>query len=570
MIIYLETLEIQLQDIPRVLNELGYTIKNINLQISAQGFDQEACDKIKDVLSIYKPKWVISYDFSESISQACMEENVPYIAWVYDNPQQEIYTRYAHNPNNYIFVFDKQQQKYLKQTGIKHVYHMPLAVHGDKIRLSLQQGRKCKQEYEAEVSFVGQLYRIKSLETIIEQADARIQEEMETSISSCLLNWNPHIKITGKLTNTCVEYFSKTDGYKIARCYPYVSEQFYYEAAVLSRILANRERVTILNHLAEKYDVKFYTFDKDVSQLSEAVKVCQGAKYDMEVSNVYRQTKINLNITLHCIETGIPQRVFDVMAAGGFLLSNYQEELEELFVDGEDLVIYHNLEELERYVGYYLTHEEERQRIAKNGQEKVLKYHDLHTRMEQVIKIVTDVEGRRLENYLTLWHRSQPEIDMMKELALCHNLEIKLGLSKVLQGINNLEDAKEKYYDVRSEILKLHDNCGTMQYRHICQVILEKQVSGLYPVYLIYTNYVEKERVLVDLCEHMKQSNIATAIEVISYGAIMMQDSSIVLVKKAECLMEVSMWKEALDTLKQIQKPQEEIISLIKELELIL
>jgi hypothetical protein len=42
------------------------------------------------------------------------------------------------------------------------------------------------------------------------------------------------------------------------------------------------------------------------------------------------------------------------MAAGGFLLSNYQPELAELFRDGEEVVMYTSMDDLKEKAGYYL------------------------------------------------------------------------------------------------------------------------------------------------------------------------------------------------------------------------
>lgn len=567
MIIYFETEEIQLQDIPRVLRAMGYSVKNADLRIRAQEFDRGTCDKIVQLLKEKKADYAISYNFIKTISQACLEADVPYLSWVYDNPQEELYSRYAHYPCNYIFVFDRLQQKRLRQCGIRNVYHMPLAIYGDKVKRVLQQREKYVGQYEAEIAFVGQLYRIESLEKIMKQADAEVQAAMEKGMAGCFLNWNQETKLHGTMEDCCVQYFSRVDGHKVLTKCPYVSEQYYYEAAVSGRILANRERVTILNDLAKRYDVKFYTFDRDVKGLSERVKVCPGARYDIEAVHVYQQSRINLNITLHCIETGISQRVFDAMSAGGFLLSNYQEELEELFVPGEDLVLYHNREELHEYVEYYLTHEEERQRIARNGQNKVLKYHDFHERMRKVLEIVNREEEKRAESYQDMFHRTEAAVELMKDLTLCRNIEIRLGLQKLFQGIEDLEDAKDRYFEGWKCLQGITKQSGEEQYVRLCQLIREKDIPCLYIVWHIYTKKDEEESILLGLCECMKRFSVPAAIELVSYGLLMTPYASALLLKKAECLMECSMWKEALHTLRQIKEPAEEILNLIHMLE---
>ena len=86
---------------------------------------------------------------------------------------------------------------------------------------------------------------------------------------------------------------------------------------------------------------------------------------------VFAASRINLNLTLRSIHSGIPLRVLDCMACGGFVLTNWQPEIEDIFCEGEDIVTFKSLQECMDKTAYYLQHEEERQRIAAAGQNKV-------------------------------------------------------------------------------------------------------------------------------------------------------------------------------------------------------
>ena len=62
--------------------------------------------------------------------------------------------------------------------------------------------------------------------------------------------------------------------------------------------------------------------------------------YMYEMPLVFKCSKINLNITLRSIRNGIPLRAMDIMGAGGFLLTNHQNDFAMHFVDGEDYVLF--------------------------------------------------------------------------------------------------------------------------------------------------------------------------------------------------------------------------------------
>ncbi len=67
------------------------------------------------------------------------------------------------------------------------------------------------------------------------------------------------------------------------------------------------------------------------------------------------------------IESGIPQRVFDIMSAGGFVLSNDQPEIRELFSPDREVVLFSSIEELKEKAVFYLKHKDIRRKIAEKG-----------------------------------------------------------------------------------------------------------------------------------------------------------------------------------------------------------
>ena len=77
----------------------------------------------------------------------------------------------------------------------------------------------------------------------------------------------------------------------------------------------------------------------------------------------------------------------DIMGAGGFLLSNYQPELAEYFVDGKEMVMYTGRQDLLDKVTYYLNNDEERISIAINGQKKIDKEYSYDIMLDKIFNI---------------------------------------------------------------------------------------------------------------------------------------------------------------------------------------
>ena len=111
-----------------------------------------------------------------------------------------------------------------------------------------------------------------------------------------------------------------------------------------------------------------------------------GADSNNMMPQIIKCSKINLNMTNRPIKTGLPLRIFDLMACGGFVLSNYQSEIPEIFVPDEDIVLYDSIPDMLAKIDYYLEHDDERKQIAKNGYEKVKEYHSYDVRIVTMLK----------------------------------------------------------------------------------------------------------------------------------------------------------------------------------------
>jgi spore maturation protein CgeB len=73
-------------------------------------------------------------------------------------------------------------------------------------------------------------------------------------------------------------------------------------------------------------------------------------------------------------------RVFEINTCGGFQLLPYMEGLEKRYDINNELVIFHDPEQLVERVHYYLAHADEREAIARRGYERSLRDHTLEGR----------------------------------------------------------------------------------------------------------------------------------------------------------------------------------------------
>jgi len=132
------------------------------------------------------------------------------------------------------------------------------------------------------------------------------------------------------------------------------------------------------DELSQKYDVGFigniYGERQDLlASIVQKIKISNNV-FGLEHSRLVAHTRINLNV---CTDKGASDRVYKILGAKGFLLSDDWIGREDHFQDGKDLVIYKDSQDLNQKINYYLKHEKERNLISSAGHETVQKFNRL-------------------------------------------------------------------------------------------------------------------------------------------------------------------------------------------------
>lgn len=110
------------------------------------------------------------------------------------------------------------------------------------------------------------------------------------------------------------------------------------------------------------------------------------ALYGMDMVKAFNASKIVLNIHIESDLDNKPNmRTFEVTGSSSFLLTDYAYGLEEQFVIGKEVIVYDNIKELLELVRYYLSSNEERDKIRINGNRRAYKDHTYENRLKAVL-----------------------------------------------------------------------------------------------------------------------------------------------------------------------------------------
>lgn len=347
--------------IERGLKELDIPYDTFFYQFNDWEKDDDFLEQFRAYLKAGNYTDVLSVNFSPLISILCEELGILYTAWVYDSPIHIRNTDSLKNSCNRIFFFDRGQAEGYCKNDVNAI-HLPLAVDTDVFRINAS--KREKESYRTDVSLVGKLYQ-----TEYTYFTAPLQGYTKGYLEGIV---NAQGKIYGGylipelITDELLARMNKeyarvaTDGFKMGR------RELEF---MLACETTGRERYMTLALLSGHYQVDLYSTDED--KRLKNVRYRGYADYYTQMPLIFSQSRINLNISLKTILTGIPLRVIDVLGCGGFVLSNYQEELMEYFNAGEELVVYENIEDLFYKAKYYLEHEDERKQVALAGFERV-------------------------------------------------------------------------------------------------------------------------------------------------------------------------------------------------------
>lgn len=374
------------EDICEAFKKEGYVISKIYGKLEDVLIDKEFGKRLERKIKEEQPEFIFSFNYYPVISEVAKKVKLKYVSWVYDSPLNVLYSYTIINECNYIFIFDYATYEELRNAGITTVYYLPLAVNTDRLQKIV--GNSDKDEYKCDISFVGSLYKEEKhalYDRLYKGLDEYTRGYLDAIIRSQYDLYGCSILKDAITKNEIIQAMQKSINITESK-YGVETPEFVYAEYFLARKVTELERVGVMEVLPKEYDIKIYTHDSEFRM--DGIRNMGRVDYYDGMPFVFGNSKINLNITLKSIKTGIPLRIFDIMGCGGFLLTNYQSEMQEYFIPFEDYVCYDSIRDISELVKYYLTHDDERERIAMNGFNKVKEHHSYDARVKSIFEVL--------------------------------------------------------------------------------------------------------------------------------------------------------------------------------------
>lgn len=370
-------------DVYETFLTFGFEVDIIEQHLPSYDEDKEFSLKLIKLLREKPYDFVFTINYFGVVSDACEQAGVPYVSWSCDSPLISMYHESVFNECNYIFLFDKSSYLFFKELGVEKLWHLPLAVDTDRIDHIIQNAADLKA-YQNEIAFVGSLYERNSYDSLVPTFPPYVQGYLDCAMEAQMNICGGNLLERLLTDDICLKLQQHYHLEKSERSFSDL--RLIFATTVLGFKVAKEQRSSYLLELVKKHPVSIYTN----SNTHHLVKIAYRGSVDYwtQMPKVFYGSRVNLNFTIPNIKSGIPLRVWDVLGAGGFLITNYQPELDLYFELDRDLVVFESKQELAKKVSYYLEHEEIRREIAKNGYEKVKLNHSYKKRMEQMLEIL--------------------------------------------------------------------------------------------------------------------------------------------------------------------------------------
>ncbi|CAK7064830.1 MAG: hypothetical protein DELT_01600 [Desulfovibrio sp.] len=346
-------------------------------------------DFVEQLLSAtleFKPDCIVTINHlgvdREGVLMGLLEKlNLPLASWFVDNPHLVLahYTDLV-NPWTAIFTWDADNIPSLRKLGFEHVFYMPLGTDVERFRpLRPGEGVGAGHAWHADVSFVGnsmvhkvsarmeKLHLPQQLATTYREISAEFAASDIRSVEEFLFTAHPEL----------VPYYQNL-GSEVSRLDYEVL--LTWESTLQYRLSCVQATLPFFPLI-----VGDNGWDQLLPHSPKSWRSHREVSYYSDLPLLYPASKINFNCTSKQMKGAVNQRIFDVPATGSFCLTDWREQIENLFEVGTEVICYHSPEEAEDRIRYYLANPGEREKVSAAGRARVLAEHTYDHRMRTLI-----------------------------------------------------------------------------------------------------------------------------------------------------------------------------------------
>lgn len=373
-------------EISSALERLGIEFRSVEIGSGNTVRDGFVEDLLRAVVE-FKPDFVLTVnhfgvDREGKLTDLLMKMKLPLASWFVDNPHLILY-RYADVLPDFtaVFTYDAGNLGIMRDKGFENVFYLPLATDVQRFK----PGIAGRDEWRAEVSFLGNSmvnavedYTFSSgirgrLLKQFQGLAAEFGERAELSVEEFLRNRHPDVLRQ-------MEGFS-TDEQKLS-----------FEALITWEA-TRRYRLSCVQELLPFNPL--IVGDEGWHKLlpAQGWRYLASLDYYNDLPAFYPMSKIGFNCTSRQMKGAVNQRVFDVPASGGFVLTDYREQMEALFEPGSEIISYSDISEIRPLLDKWIGDDAGRAEVTAAARRRILAEHTYEHRISLLLERMRQTFG---------------------------------------------------------------------------------------------------------------------------------------------------------------------------------
>ncbi len=299
---------------------------------------------------------------------------LPRMVWFLDDPHNFIEEEIRFGQHDFIFSWDDSYQQFFRAHNAQSVDHFPYVADLDKATAVE------RAEFKSPISYIGQVGKLVPKYHNLDSTTAKLVQKAGEQKAL-----EPH-----RTYHSLVKQYQEDYGLKIIlNDDDEVPRRICYAIYIVGNAL---RRIHVLERVMP-YGLKLYGNHEWLDVLGDhPLRECYMGPADpqKDVPDIFVSSIINLNIhSLHAL-TSLNQRDFNCPLLGAFLLTDWVEGADAFFEPDREMAFYHDLDELDDKVRFYLDNADARQQIINCGRERVLRQHTYAARVPKVLDTLRD------------------------------------------------------------------------------------------------------------------------------------------------------------------------------------
>jgi spore maturation protein CgeB len=171
--------------------------------------------------------------------------------------------------------------------------------------------------------------------------------------------------------------------------YVTLESNYRIKAKQLIYMLSNFLKKLKMQRITERVPIFEYGLTPVKNYSDTLLKSNHNPLYGIDMYNLFNNSKIVLNMHIDVAgEYAGNMRMFEVTGVGSCLLTDNKKNIKDLFVAGEEVVVYDSPGDCIDKVKWLLENEHERAKIAGMGQKRTLESHTVEKRCKSIIDII--------------------------------------------------------------------------------------------------------------------------------------------------------------------------------------